>query len=59
MTLADPITARAVPGFGWLSRLMPRRRTPGPRFEPIADLPPYLLYDIGLTPERRDRDRRW
>lgn len=59
MALADPIAARAVPRFGWLSRLMPRRQARAPRFEPIADLPPYLLYDIGLSPQRRDQDRRW
>lgn len=62
MTLADPMTARPSLSRGWFSRIMPRRRAPQPtRFEPIDQLPAYLLYDIGLTRDRFDTDvhRRW
>ena len=63
MTLADPtIARRSLFGLGWLARILPHRRTAAPaRFEPIADLPPYLLYDIGMPRDRFDTDinRRW
>jgi hypothetical protein len=57
MTITDPITARPRrSGFGWLTRIMPRGGARPDRFTPIDELPPYLLYDIGLTPDRLDRD---
>ena len=62
MTFADPTTARPSPIAGWLTRILPRRRPARPpRFEPIDQLPAYLLYDIGLTRDRFDTNihRRW
>ena len=57
MTLADSPIARPR-RFGWLTRMMPRRGARPDRFTPINELPPYLLYDIGLTPDRLDSDGR-
>jgi hypothetical protein len=63
MTLADPTIARpSSVRMGWFARIMPRRRPVQlSRFEPIADLPAYLLFDIGLPRDRFDTDvnRRW
>lgn len=60
MTLADLTTARrTIFGFGWLPRIARRIRVRrADRFTPIADLPPYLLYDIGVPPDRLDQVRR-
>jgi hypothetical protein len=62
MTLADSTITRPSLFVGWLTRILPRRRAARPaRFEPIDQLPAYLLYDIGLTRDRFDTDthRRW
>jgi hypothetical protein len=60
MTLVDQSTARrTIFGFAWLPRIAARmraRRTDS--FTPIADLPPYLLYDIGMPPDRLGQVQR-
>lgn len=59
MTLDTTTTRRPIFGFAWLSRIATHRRARNDdRFTPIADLPPYLLYDIGVQPDRLDHIRR-
>ena len=59
MTLDSTNTRRTIFGFAWLSRIATHRRAHNnDRFTPIADLPPYLLYDIGVPPDRLDQVRR-
>ena len=60
MTLTDLTTPRrTIFGFGWLPRIATRMRVRrADRFTPIADLPPCLLYDIGVPPDRLDQVQR-
>jgi hypothetical protein len=59
MTIADT-APRTIPfGLGWLGRFTSRARTRrDDRFTPVADLPPYLLYDIGVPPDRLNQVQR-